>query len=102
MHVVVLHFSLYQVRLRSSQCIEVLVSLQSGIEINLLPLKLVLSQIGDHFGEMDGDGRTEAGGREAGGGKDGRIVKYNHEYRLTGEEAVIPGHLGSVRAISQG
>lgn len=37
-----------------------------------------------------------------GGGKDGRIVKYNHEYRLTGEEAVIPGHLGSVRAISQG
>ena len=37
-----------------------------------------------------------------GGGKDGKIVKYTPELRLTGEEANLPPHLGSVRVIAQG
>ena len=39
----------------------------------------------------------------AGGGRDGRIVKYDAELKSpVGVEAVVPEHLGAVRVISQG
>ena len=38
-----------------------------------------------------------------GGGRDGRIVKYDAELKSpVGVEAVVPEHLGAVRVISQG
>ena len=37
-----------------------------------------------------------------GGGKDGRIVKYDPQFRITGEEATLPAHLGCVRVLAQG
>jgi len=37
-----------------------------------------------------------------GGGKDGRVVKFDTMYRPTGQEAQLPEHLGSIRTVSQG
>ena len=37
-----------------------------------------------------------------GGGKDGRLVKYDSKFTPTGREAKLPEHLGCVRTISQG
>merc|ERR1719342_1258702 len=37
-----------------------------------------------------------------GGGKDGRLVKFDSNMCSTGKEAQLPDHLGSVRTVSQG
>ena len=37
-----------------------------------------------------------------GGGKDGRLVRYDSNFMATGREAQLPDHLGGIRTVSQG